>query len=198
MMVVGLTGGIGTGKSVVADTWADLGATVLEADLYGHRVLNQNRTVQRQLVKVFGREILCEDGTLDRAAIASAAFRSRRATSTLNRIVGRPLVKALHADIARLRKGRSGVLVVDAALLCEWRAGIAFDLNVLVTAPRASRLRWLSARGVPYRRAAAIMRTQWPDSRKRRWAHVIVRNDGTPRELRRKATAVWRQCIDID
>ncbi len=83
------------------------------------------------------------------------------------------------------------MLVVDAALLCEWKSTIEFDVRVLVTAPRAKKLKWLSTRGLPYRPAIRRMRQQWPDHKKRKWADLEIRNDGTPAELRRKAIAAF-------
>jgi dephospho-CoA kinase len=196
MKVVGLTGGIGAGKSVVADEWQRLGARVLTADAYGHRVLAENRSVRRQLTRRFGRDIFIASGELDRPLIAARAFRSARATRDLNRLVGGPLVKLLQADISRLRRGRRGVLVVDAALLCEWRARFPFDLKVLVTAPRALKLKWLSRRGLSYRQAAERMRAQWPDTRKRRWADVEIRNDGSLADLRAKARHLYHLMLE--
>jgi dephospho-CoA kinase len=196
MKVVGLTGGIGAGKSLVAALWQKLGARVLTADAYGHKVLTNHRSARRHLAQRFGRDIFTASGTLDRPLIAERAFRSNRATRDLNRIVGGPLVKLLHADIRRLRRRRGGVLVVDAALLCEWRAGIPFDLKVLVTAPRTLKLKWLSRRGLSYRQAAERMRAQWSDTRKRRWADVEIRNDGTPAALRSKARHLYRLMLE--
>lgn len=87
------------------------------------------------------------------------------------------------------------MLVVDAALLCEWKSTIEFDVRVLVTAPRSLKLRWLSRRGLPYRQAMERMAQQWPDHRKRRWADLEIRNDGTRAELRRKAMATY-PCLE--
>jgi dephospho-CoA kinase len=191
MTVVGLTGGIGSGKSEVARVWAECGAVLLEADRYGHQVLESNRTVQRKLVAKFGDDLLTSRGKIDRAAVARHAFASKAATRFLNRTVGGPLVKLLHADVNRLRRRQSGILVIDAALICEWRSTIPFDIRVLVTAPRRLKLKWLSARSVSYRQAQSRMQMQWPDARKGRWADIQIRNDGTLAGLRRKALAVW-------
>jgi dephospho-CoA kinase len=196
MRLIGLTGGIGAGKSVVAAVWARCGARVLTADDYGRRVLMHDRVVRRQLLEHFGRRIVRPDGGIDRGEIARRAFASERLTKILNRIVGRPLVRLLRDDVERLRRRRGGVLVVDAALICEWGSPLSFDLKVLVTAPRRLKLKWLSRRGLSYRRAAERMRAQWPDSRKRRWAHVEIRNDGTRRALQRKAVGVWRTYVE--
>ena len=196
MMVIGLTGGIGAGKSVVASVWADLGATVLTADAYGHKVLAGNKHVRRELTKAFGPGLFDKRGVAIRGEIGRRAFVSENSTRKLNRIVGKPLVEMLYADVARLTHRRKGVLVIDAALLCEWRSKIPFDLRVLVTAPRASRLKWLSRRGISYRQAATRMRMQWSDFRKRRWADLEIRNDGTEKQLRHRALHVWRQEIE--
>jgi len=191
MTVVGLTGGIGSGKSEVARVWAECGATLLVADQYGHQVLDSNTSVKRKLVAKFGDDILTSRGKVDRAAVARYAFASKAATLFLNRTVGGPLVKLLHADVNRLRRRKSGILVVDAALICEWRSPIPFDVRVLVTAPRRLKLKWLSRRGVSYRQAQSRMQMQWPDARKRRWADLEIRNDRSLDGLRRKALAVW-------
>jgi len=191
MIIVGLTGGIGTGKSVVAEVWAEQGATVLTADTYGHQVLAANGRARRELAETFGEDIFTASGQPDRKRIAERAFASPEATRRLNEIIGKPLVGLLHADVQNLRRSKSGVLVVDAALICEWQSAIPFDFRVLVTAPRELRLKWLAARGLSREQALARMRVQWPDSRKRIWADVEIRNDGSLRELRQNALRVW-------
>jgi dephospho-CoA kinase len=196
MKVIGLTGGIGAGKSVVAGAWQRLGARVLEADHYGHRVLAEHVGARRALQRQFGDDVIDRHGRVDRDKIAERAFATPGTLRELNRIVGGPLVKMLHADIARLRRRRGGVLVVDAALICEWSSTVSYDLRVLVTAPRRAKLRWLSQRGLPYRQAAERMRSQWTDARKRAWADVEIRNDGSVADLRRKARRVWREHVE--
>jgi dephospho-CoA kinase len=192
MIVVGLTGGIGTGKSTVADEWQKAGAKILTADAYGHRVLAENASVRRQLQRRFGSSVIAPDGTVDKKEVARLAFQSPAATAALNRIVGGPLVRLLHADVARLRKWRGGILVVDAALLCEWRSKIPFDVRVLVTAPLRLRLKWLAAKGVSNAEARRRMRSQWPDAQKRPWADLEIRNDGSQKALRQAARLALR------
>lgn len=194
MKVVGLTGGVGSGKSEVARIWARLGAVVLEADRIGHAVL-EDGAVRRALRARFGAGVLDRRGKVIRSEVSKRAFASRAGRLALDRIVGRPLVKRLYREVEKLRT-RRGVLVVDAALLCEWRSSLPLDLRVLVTAPRPRRLKWLSARGLPYRAAAARMAHQWPDARKRRWADVEIRNTGSLKQLHRQAEGVWRTRID--
>ena len=191
MKVVGLTGGVGSGKSEVARVWAKLGAVVLEADQIGHRVLDE-AMVRRALAARFGAGVLDRKGKVIRSEVSRHAFTSRAGRAALDRIVGRPLVKRLYEEVRRLRRRKSGVLVVDAALLCEWKTRLPLDLRVLVTAPRSRRLKWLSKRGLSYRAAAARMSHQWPDTRKRRWADVEIRNTGSLQRLRREAALVWR------
>ncbi len=196
MTVVGLTGGVGSGKSEVARVWAKLGAVVLEADQIGHRVLTEDAGVRRALKARFGAGVLDRQGRVVRSEVSRCAFASTANLAALNRIVGRPLVQLLHREVDRLRRKKGGVLVVDAALLCEWRTTLPLDLRVLVTAPRPLRLKWLSKRGLPYRAAVARMSHQWPDARKRRWADVEIRNTGSLERLRREAKALWRTHID--
>jgi dephospho-CoA kinase len=182
MRVIGLTGGIGAGKGEVAAVWKKQGATILTADTYGHTVLETNAQVRRQLRRAFGNDVISKSGRADRATIAQRAFASPDAARALNRIVGKPLVRLLHADVSRLRRRQEGVLVVDAALLCEWRSNIAFDLRGLA---------WLSKRGISARSALQRMKMQWPDRRKRTWADLEICNDGTLKQLRAKALDAW-------
>ena len=196
MIIVGLTGGIGSGKSEVARMWASLGALVLEADRFGHRVLSEDPRVRRALAARFGPTVIDRKGGIVREEVSRLAFATDASLRALNRIVGGPLVERLHREVARQRRRKGGVLVVDAALLCEWDSPLPLDLRVLVTAPRRLRLKWLSRRGVSYREAKRRMGHQWPDSRKRAWADVEIRNTGSKAELRRKALALWRAQLD--
>lgn len=193
MKVIGLTGGIGTGKSEVAAVWKKQGATILTADTYGHKVLESNARVRAQLQRAFGADVVAKSGRANRAKIAQRAFTTPGSARALNRIVGKPLVRLLHADIKKLRKKPHGVLVVDAALLCEWQSNIRFDLCVLVTAPMRLRLAWLSKRGMSRQSARQRSRLQWADRRKRPWADVEIRNDGTLKQLQGKALETWRR-----
>jgi dephospho-CoA kinase len=194
--VVGLTGGVGAGKSEVARVWAAQGAVVLEADRFGHLVLAEDPGVRRALAARFGSSVLDRKGHVVRAEVSRLAFASKRNLQALNRIVGRPLVERLHREVSRLRRRKGGVLVVDAALLCEWQSPLPLDVRVLVTAPRSLRLKWLSRRGLSYREAAKRMAHQWPDARKRKWADVEIRNTGSLTGLRRQARALWHARFD--
>lgn len=196
MKVVGLTGGIGSGKSEVARVWADLGAVVLEADRFGHRVLAEDSGVRKALAARFGRTVLDRRGRVVRSEVSRLAFASERNRRALDRIVGKPLVASLHREVSRLRRKKGGVLVVDAALLCEWKSSLPLDLRVLVTAPRSLRLKWLSRRGLSYREAQRRMSHQWPDSRKRRWADIELANTGSLAKLRQMARALWGAKLD--
>src|SRR5512134_3126035 len=119
MKVIGLTGGIGAGKSEVAAVWKSKGATILTADAYGHAVLEADERVREQLQHTFGEDVITKSGRVDRAKIAERAFAGPDSARALNRIVGKPLVRLLHQDVSKLRRKQKGVLVVDAALLCE-------------------------------------------------------------------------------
>ena len=206
MLRVGLTGGLGSGKSTVAAILRELGAEVLSSDDLGRALMQPDEPVFRAIVEHFGATALRPDGTLDRAGLARLAFAEGRADE-LNAIV-HPAVIArgeILAEEFAVRRPRA-VFVIESALLLEtphggeggWRR--RFDRILLVTAPEPMRVE----RFVERARATAgthpeALRTearrrfalQLPDAEKEPLADWIVRNDGSPEALRRQVEAIW-------
>jgi len=156
MKIIGLTGGLGSGKSTVAAVLAELGAHVIDADLVGHQVLEENQMVKSRLVKRFGPCILHLDDSINRSALARIAFGSVYETRFLNRLLHPLMRRQIVKSIKLLSKEGTGVLVIEAALLIEasWQ-----DLvhNIWVTeAPLKTRLERLEARGFAQEQAPGI------------------------------------------
>ena len=194
MKIVGLTGGIGTGKSTVSAMLRDLGVTVIDADEATRAVQAPGSEGLRQLAAEFGEGILTTGGELDRARLADIAFNDPEARQRLNAIV-HPLVRLWMAERQQEAVERGDPLVVmDIPLLFEARGAGAFETVVLVYAPEELQLRRLVAlRGMSGDAARARMAAQLPIEEKRRLATHVIENTGSLDELRRRVERVWRE-----
>ena len=184
--VIGLLGGIGSGKSEVARAFARQGARVLDADRIAHRVLDQPE-VRRRLVRRWGPEILKGNGRVNRATLAARAFASDRDVRTINRIVHPAVKRAMKEEIrkARMRpSSRKRPIVLDVPLLLEAGSWRLCDVLVFVDAPRDVRLRRLRRRsGWPAAELARRERFQTPLREKRRAAQFVVDNRSDKRRI---------------
>ena len=195
-LVVGLTGGVGCGKSVVAEEFARRGAVVVSGDEAGHDVVDRDVNLQEKLARRFGENILTDKG-IDRRKLARRAFAFEEGRQRLNELVHPALVKELTRRVRAAGKRRDiPMVVVDAALLVEWEMKVPVDTLVAVWASRADRLRWLEERGWPADEIKGRMRAQLPFAAKKALADYVLRNDGELTALRRKAARLWQKILD--
>ncbi len=196
MIRIGLTGGIGSGKSEVARVLARLGARVITADDLARDLVVPGSTVLDVLVGEFGGEILSADGRLDRIRLAEVAFSSTEALARLNAAMHPALVNAIRAAVERVGKvGDAAALVVDAALLAEWGILDLFDVVVVVDASLKARFDRLAGAGFSEEAAEVRMRAQWPRARLLEVADVIIENDGSIEELDVKVEKFWAERV---
>jgi dephospho-CoA kinase len=223
MLRVGLTGGLGSGKSTVADYLRELGAEVIEADELGRALMEPGQAVFEEIVREFGVEVLTADGRLDRAKLAELAFRGGR-LDALNEIV-HPAVIAAQGDWMRqvFARNPKAIAVVESALIFEverdarlrgesegvlayWRR--RFDRVIVVTAPDAVKVARYVARILAVtgesgwdEKAAADARSrlakQLSDAVKTSRADFVVENAGDLVSLREQVDAVWRQLVEL-
>ncbi|MBI5241788.1 MAG: dephospho-CoA kinase [Elusimicrobia bacterium] len=182
--VLGLTGGIGSGKTEALRAFRRLGARTLCLDEIAHRVLARGGAAYAPVRRAFGPEVIGRDGEIDRRALGRAVFASRRLRRRLEGLTHPAILREMRR---RVRAHRRGLLVVDAPLLFEAGLEAEFDLTAVVTAGRARRLGRLRRRdGLPVSELRRRMTAQMPLARKARLADVAIGNDGTLGELRRK------------
>ncbi len=194
MYRIGLTGGIGSGKSEVAAVLRDLGAKIVVADTVARDVVGVGTPALAGIVEAFGSGVLSEDGTLDRPKLAAIVFSDREPLSTLNAVVHPPLVEAILSEVETLeRPGGDGVVVVDAALLLDWDISDAFDMILAVRAPLDKRLGRLVADGLSDGEARARIDAQPSDERFAEAADVVIDNDGTLVDLRERVAGLWAE-----
>lgn len=186
--VIGLIGGIGSGKSTVAELFREQGAEVLSADAVVHAVLDRPG-VRRALLRTWGAEV-APKGRVDRARVARLAFRDADSVKRLNAIV-HPHVRR---DIRKAISGcRQSVFVLDAPLLLEAGGADWCDRIVFVDAPAEVRLRRIRSRGWDRGELRRRERCQWPLKRKKRMAHTVIRNRGSRAAAARQVRTVLRE-----
>jgi dephospho-CoA kinase len=192
MYRIGLAGGMGSGKSVVASMLAERGAIVVEADSVARELVATDPEVIKGIVGAFGTDVLDVDGELDRRALAREAFASNRSLAALNAITHPPLVGALVRRTEELeREHPDGVLVIDAALLVQWDVLDLFDVVLVVEAPVETRVARLVEGGFAEEDARARIASQLPDEEMRAAADAVIVNDGSLEELERAVDGFW-------
>ncbi|QDQ93298.1 dephospho-CoA kinase [Rhodococcus sp. WB9] len=192
MLRIGLTGGIGAGKSTVSKVLAELGAVIIDADLIAREVVEPGTPGLAALVDRFGEEILTEDGALDRPALAARAFADDESRLALNAIV-HPLVGARTTETIEAAP-KDAILVQDIPLLVEGGMGAAFHLVVVVFVDAEERVRRLvGSRGMPENDARARIAAQADDDQRRAAADVWLDNSGAPGALEPEIRALWSE-----
>ncbi len=187
MKIIGITGGIGSGKTEVAKIFKKLGAKIISGDEIGKEVVKRNRSVLKQLVRIFGKGILNRNKKLDRRKLGKIAFSSLKNRNKLNMIVHPYLLSDLKKQIGEYRKRGPGIAVVDAALIVEWGIQKKFDYLILVESNLNNRLKRLKQNlGYTRREALNRIKAQISYKTRRRYADYIIRNDKDLKELRRK------------
>lgn len=195
-VLVGLTGGIGAGKSTVARLLADRGALILDADVAAREVVAPGTEGLAAVVNAFGDAVLAPDGVLDRAALASVVFADQDRRAVLNGIV-HPRVRAWMAE--RVVTAPPGsVIVQDIPLLVESGLASLFELVVVVDAADPVRIaRLVSDRGMTEAEASARIAAQAPREQRLAAADVVINNDGTPEQLAGQVAALWDRIVTI-
>jgi dephospho-CoA kinase len=194
MVLLGLTGVPGAGKSLAAEYFKRKGAVVISGDDTGREVLENYPETLRKLTDAFGRGILDLDGSLDRRCLGQIVFANSRKLKKLNSIIHPYLLKLLKSKINKYRKSASRrLVVVDAALIFEWGIENWFDYTLVVTANRTKRIRRLIASGLSRREAENRIGSQMPQSKKAARADFVIENNGTRIALRNKVYGLLKK-----
>src|SRR3954451_7733443 len=193
MLRIGLTGGIGAGKSTVAATFAECGGIIVDGDVIAREVVGTGTEGLAQLVEAFGEEILLPDGALNRPALAAKAFVDDEKRAKLNSIV-HPLVGKRRQEIIDAVSDDSeqeSVVVEDIPLLVETGLAPSFPLVVVVTADEEARVGRLLKRGMDEADARARIKAQAPEAQRRAIADVVLDNSGSQYEIVERARELW-------
>jgi dephospho-CoA kinase len=190
-IVVGLTGNIATGKSVVAQMLTELGARVIDADKVAHEVMQPGNPAYEAVVAAFGPEILTADGPIDRSKLGDIVFHDPAALRRLEAAVHPVTIAEVERRIAQATEG---VVVVEAIKLLEAGMHHSCDALWVVTAPRRCQIeRLMATRGMTKEEASLRVDAQPPQEGKTTVADLVIVNDGDLNALRGKVGAAWTQ-----
>lgn len=193
-LVVGLTGGIGAGKSTVAKRLAELGAAVIDADRIGHEILARPKVI-KEIKATFGGDVLTEEKTVDRRKLGRLVFTDADKRGLLHEIVHPPMEAEFQRLIGEARR-QHRIAVLDAAILFEAGWDRLCDVTVCVTAPRPVRLQRLrAARGWNDEQLAARERAQAGIEQKESKAQIVLVNAGSKEECRSSVDRMYQDWL---
>lgn len=193
MLKVGLTGGIASGKSTVAEMFRRHGAHLIDADRVSRDVVAPGRPALEEIVEAFGRGVLRPDGALDRPALAAIVFNDDDARARLNAIV-HPRIWEEEDRLCAIHEARDpdGVVMIDAAVIIEAGGAGRVDLMVVVDVDAEDQLERLAAKGMSEEEARSRIRAQMPVAEKRTYGDYVLNNRGPVEETGRQVERVWR------
>jgi dephospho-CoA kinase len=192
MRVLGLTGGIGSGKSTVSRMFEELGAELIDADRIAREVVEPGQPALAEIVEAFG-PVMLKDGRLDRARLASVIFADPKSRARLNSITHPRIRQRMMAEL-EARALRPGVLVLDIPLLYEGGAGLPAEAVVVVWVDPATQLRRIIERGrLTAEEARLRIQAQMPLDEKRSRADHVIDNTGSVEETRRQVETIYRR-----
>lgn len=194
MKIIGLTGGIASGKSLVASILEELGATIIDADQLARKVVVPGTAVYLEIVEAFGKGILRSDGAIDRKALGSVVFSDTEARKRLERITHPAIIKMAENLLeAERRKGTETVFYMVPLLLEVGLASTVDEIWVVYTDGKTQMERLMKRDNIGEEEAQRKIAAQMPMDEKIRLGHKIIDNRGTPEETRITVMAMWRE-----
>jgi dephospho-CoA kinase len=197
MLVIGLTGNFGTGKTTVSQMLAKLGATIIDADKLGHELLQPGTETYGEIMAAFGKSILKPNGEIDRKKLGKLVFADTASLNRLNQIIHPHIRETIERKIEEYRQADTRIVVLEAALLIEGGGLMSLvDQLWVTTAPEASIVRRLkSQRGLKEEQILARLQAQLPQEEKAKQADVVINTDCSLDELRTIVTELWHNLL---
>ena len=197
MLTIGLTGGIGSGKSTVSKLLADLGAPIIDADKVGHAIYAPDGPAYPDMIAAFGEGILAPDRTVDRKKLGPIVFADPAALKRLNSIVHPKMFARMREMVDAMRTGgERKPIVIEAAILVEANWQPLFNEIWLVVASRERVIERVERdRGLKPEQTEARIKAQLSDDDRRKYATTVVTNNGTIDELRAKVADLWQDAL---
>lgn len=199
MIVVGLTGGIASGKSTASNFFQSLGAYIVDADVLAREVVQPQKAAWLEIVKEFGSGVLLEDGQIDREALGDIIFSDREKRERLNRIVHPRIIEAEEALFSRLReRGEAGVAILDAALLIEAGSQKRVDTVIVVWADEETQIKRMIKRDCLSRdKAEKRLNSQMPLKDKLPHANYIIDASRDLSYTKSQVEEIYKELLEI-
>jgi dephospho-CoA kinase len=197
MLNIGLTGGIGSGKTTVTKILAELGATVMDADKIAHSTYAPGGPAYDGVVAAFGKEVLAPDGSVDRSKLGPIVFKEPAKLTALTNAVWPATKQRIREMIADARaKGERKPIVVEAAILIEANWQSVFDEIWLITAAKDFVIaRVERERGLKPEQTEARIKAQLSDEERRKHATIVIENNGTLAQLQEQLATIWADAL---
>ena len=192
MLLVGLTGGIASGKSTVSAMLAERGAEIIDADHIARQVVMPGMPAWRKIREHFGPGVLFPDGAIDRQALADIVFGDAAKLALLNEITHPEIFKRI-AEKLEAARDRDAIVVLDAALLIETGLAQRVDVLVVTHSPREVQIERLAGKGMSPEHAKARIDAQLPAEQRLAQADIVIENDGSLEELGKRVDELWEE-----
>jgi len=199
MIIVGLTGSLGTGKSTVTNLFRELGAHIIDWDELARKVTRPHSKAWEAIVEYFGKDVLNEDQTINRQKLAEIAFPDKKKVAKLNQIVHPEVFKEderITSEIKRLDP--DALIIKDIPLLFELTRPIFVDKVVVVFANEETQLRRLEEKGMSREDARERIRSQLPLEEKIKSADFVINNDGSLEETKRQVKEIYSLLREVE
>ena len=194
MFVIGLTGGIGTGKTSVSNILSSLGASMINADKIGHKIYEPNSEGWMEVVNAFGKEILNENQEIDRKKLGSIVFKDKKYLDQLNSITHPRIYSEIESELQTLSNNNVTVSVVEAALLIEAKwTSLADQVLVTVSNENIIYKRLEKRDGLNIEAIKARISSQMSTKEKLKFADVIIKNDSSIKDLEKEVQYYWKK-----
>lgn len=195
MRVIGLTGGIASGKSTVSKMLREKGAYIIDADEIAKEIVKPGKPAWEDIVRHFGKEILDESGNIRRKKLAKIVFPDEKKLSVLNRITHPRIVEEIKRELEECRSRNERVVVIDAALLLEIGLDVLVDEVWVVALDEKTQIERLIKRenSISYAEAVERIRAQMPLEEKLKFATRIIDNSGDIENTQKQVDDIWRE-----
>ena len=194
MKVIGLTGGISSGKSTVSQFLTELGAVIIDADKVGHEVFKPDSEAWREVVAAFGKQIITANGAIDREKLGEIVFSNSEARARLNQIMHPRMYNLVKTRLDEYRRQGAGIVVLEAPLLLEAGWTSLVDEVWVTTASEATMLKRLRERtGLSEKESLARIRSQLPAEKRVKHADAVIDTDCSLEELKARVKELWEE-----